>query len=220
MPPPCGDSTGILAQSRCRSALDWPSLRCQRIRMKFLIASLAAVSVMAADGFAQSLSTGALGGSSGARTQRADVPDRYGQLLIGDFVWQGVRYPNAQVSMNADAESVTISTLATKPLELPWEKVPAWIQARLSPLRAKMLVKLREAAGQRDAGIETRIGNVIGRTPTGFLVADRVLVFHVTGKTELTDGELFHANLRRDGVYQYTSTVGALSTVKNYVPIP
>jgi len=38
--------------------------------MKFLIASLAAVSLMAADGFAQSLSTGAIGGSSGARTSR------------------------------------------------------------------------------------------------------------------------------------------------------
>ena len=188
--------------------------------MKFLIASLAAISLMAADGCAQSLSTGSLGGS-GARTQRGGFgPDQYGELLIGDFVWQGVRYPNARVSMNADAESVTISTLATTPLELPWEKVPAWIQARLSPLRAKMLVKLREAAGQRDAGIEHRIGKVIGRTPKGFLVADRDLVFHVTGKTELTDGEVFAANLRRDGVYQYTSTVGALSTVKNYVPIP
>lgn len=126
-------------------------------------------------------------------------------------------------------DDLTVTITGQKPIA--WEAVPAVIRAKLKPVYDRLAAK--KAAS--DAGIVTLYGKVIGRTPTGFLVAWREVLHrdssgnphfrdpetvHITGKTDLTDDSDFNGKVKRDGVYQYTNTIGAVATVKNFALLP
>lgn len=169
------------------------------------------------------------------------VPDSRPSVSIGSFWWQGSAFKDAVATLVnsgsvriAEKNPVPSQSLArggtragsARSVSLTWEKTPLNIRAKLAAEREKMVALETEKASRRAddaalaaAGFELVGGKILNRLSTGFLVSDEQndLIVHIVGKTDKADGESWSARVRRDGLYEYTSVLGARSTVKNYV---
>lgn len=161
-------------------------------------------------------------------------------VSVGAFYWEGAWFKDATATLlNSDgvriSEKVTVPSRALmrggsipgsrKPVTLSWAETPQNIRAKLAQAREPMLrdemlrnAKRDEEAARTAAGFEWVRGTILNRSERGFLVSDRAgLIVHVVGKTDKADGEAWSAQCKRDGLYEYTTVLGAKSTVKNYV---
>ena len=150
-------------------------------------------------------------------------------VKIGSFWFESARFKNASAvveSVNTIRFTETDPTSRQRPIELPWSRVPMAVRVKLAgavdqlvETQQAVVDKLEKEEALKKAGFEWVLGKVIGRTPEGFLAnpPKSDLIIHITGKTDKADGESFMMQCKRDGLYEYTTVLGAKSTVRNYV---
>ena len=153
------------------------------------------------------------------------APVTTGVASIGDFLYMGVRYRNARAMLsptnrNKIVVQGTLDGNTIGQVEVPWEKAPSTLQKRLALMREARPEPVRQPEGQPPPGTEHVQGKVSAKTRTGILVKDSASggLFHVTGKTDLAEGDEFEGNLKRDGVYRHRNEEGELITLKSYLP--
>ena len=154
-----------------------------------------------------------------------------GQVLIGDFLWQGKHYLDSVASL-ADANTVSIQARnEQQPLLIPWEKAPFNVRGKLAKDRQKLIAE-QQAIAQNSVKVASEPQIVVQvqqvfddgvlaapcREVAGAASADRRIglggfappptyvagdkTIFLSGLANVTDGEKARITVRRDGVWK------------------
>ncbi len=143
-------------------------------------------------------------------------------VAVGDFLWMGRYYKNATARLEG-ADFVRIGGV-----KIPWEKAPANVKKGLTEAReerrkieVEMAARKADSAWREKSGIEYVTGKVIGPTPDGVLLMwHNGKIVHLRTKRRFADGSEPRLYGKPNGLYEYTTTLGAASRVANYLEAP
>lgn len=157
-----------------------------------------------------------------------ETDDGRPRVDVGSLWFNEGKFKDAVATL-LDSKSVRLDEKYTwdgsPSVTVAWEKLPLKAREKLAAARQNLiaeetarLAKRAEFEAKQAAGFEAVGGTILNRTPTGFLVnsANPSLIIHITGKTDKADGERWGGQCKREGLYEYTTVLGAKSTVKNY----
>jgi hypothetical protein len=142
---------------------------------------------------------------------------RFNQVLW----WNGVHYQISAVS-DEDEETITFQTDRGL-LKVPWEKLPDQIKNAFQDARARDLKEraqtLQEAdlaaktAEKKDQGWQEISGLVVQTVNSSLLIDLDGQTILVRGAPAQADGDRVVAWVKPDGLFQYTTVMGATATV-------